>query len=223
MSIFSTAAVCPRRAALCALVLASSLSSPLASAATAPTISGKPATSIVETRAYEFKPSTTNPAGSKLTFSITNKPWWTSFNSATGLLSGTSITCRHFQRHRHLCARRHSPQLPAGVRREGSAATRHAAGHFRQAARHGDGRQRVLFPTHGPRPQRLEALLRIWASPPGSTSTRPPADCTAPRPRRTWASTGPSASRRSTASTRGICLASRSPCPRRVLSCPPPP
>lgn len=96
MSIFSTAAVCPRRAALCALVLASSLSSPLASAATAPTISGKPATSIVETRAYEFKPSTTNPAGSKLTFSITNKPWWTSFNSATGLLSGTSMHAATF-------------------------------------------------------------------------------------------------------------------------------
>ncbi|HEX4268136.1 MAG TPA: putative Ig domain-containing protein [Steroidobacteraceae bacterium] len=91
MSIFSMAAVCPRQAALCALLLASSLSSPLASAATAPTISGKPATSIVETREYEFKPSASGPAGSKLTFSITSKPWWASFSAATGLLSGTAM------------------------------------------------------------------------------------------------------------------------------------
>ena len=90
MSIYNTAAVCPRQAALCALVLALPLTSPLASASTAPTISGTPATSVVETHEYKFQPTAKDAAGAKLTFSITNKPWWATFSAATGLLSGTS-------------------------------------------------------------------------------------------------------------------------------------
>jgi hypothetical protein len=96
MSVFNTAAVCPRHAALCALLLALPLSSPRASAGTAPTISGKPATSVIETHAYEFQPTAKDSAGGKLTFSITNKPWWASFSSATGLLSGTSMHAATF-------------------------------------------------------------------------------------------------------------------------------
>jgi hypothetical protein len=90
MSKLNTAAVCPRQAALCALVLALPLTSPHASASTAPTISGKPATSVVETRAYRFQP-TAKDAGAKLTFSITNKPWWATFSAATGVLAGTAL------------------------------------------------------------------------------------------------------------------------------------
>jgi Putative Ig domain len=89
MSKLNTAAVCPRQAALCALVLALPLTSPHASAGTAPTISGKPATSVVETHKYEFQP-TAKDAGAKLTFSITNKPWWATFSASTGQLAGTA-------------------------------------------------------------------------------------------------------------------------------------
>lgn len=87
---FNTAAVCPRQAALCALILALPLTSPQAGASTAPTISGKPATSVVETRKYEFEPTAKDSAGTKLTFSITNRPWWATFSASTGQLSGTA-------------------------------------------------------------------------------------------------------------------------------------
>jgi len=89
MSIYNTAAVCPRHAALCALVLALPLTSTLARAGTAPTISGAPATSVEVTHTYKFQPTAKDASGAKLTFSITNKPWWATFSSATGLLSGT--------------------------------------------------------------------------------------------------------------------------------------
>jgi hypothetical protein len=91
MSIYNMAAVCPRQAALCALILALPLTSPLALAATAPTISGTPAKSVTETHAYAFQPTVRNPSGGKLTFSIANKPWWANFNVSTGALSGTSL------------------------------------------------------------------------------------------------------------------------------------
>jgi hypothetical protein len=90
MSYFNTAAVCPRYAALYALVLALPLTSPLARATTAPTISGKPATSVVETHEYEFQPTAKASGDAKLTFSITNKPWWATFKPATGQLAGTA-------------------------------------------------------------------------------------------------------------------------------------
>jgi Putative Ig domain len=90
MSIYNTAAVCPRHAALCALVLALPLTSPVARASTAPTISGTPAKSVEVTHAYRFQPTAKGAAGAKLTFSITNKPWWATFSAATGLLAGTA-------------------------------------------------------------------------------------------------------------------------------------
>jgi hypothetical protein len=90
MSILKTAAVRPRHAALCALALALPLSSPLASANTPPTIRGTPVTSVIETHEYEFRPSASDSDHGKLTFSVTNKPWWASFNSSTGQLSGIS-------------------------------------------------------------------------------------------------------------------------------------
>jgi len=96
MSTYNTAAVCPRHAALCALVLALPLTSPLARASTAPTISGTPATSVEQAHQYSFQPTANNSSGGKLTFSITNKPWWATFNSSTGLLSGISYQASTF-------------------------------------------------------------------------------------------------------------------------------
>jgi hypothetical protein len=55
----------------------------------APTISGSPATSVAVGQAYSFTPSASDPEGGSLTFSITGKPAWASFDSATGRLSGT--------------------------------------------------------------------------------------------------------------------------------------
>jgi hypothetical protein len=55
----------------------------------APTISGVPATSVAEDSAYLFQPSASDADGDSLTFSIQNRPVWTSFNSSTGRLSGT--------------------------------------------------------------------------------------------------------------------------------------
>ena len=55
----------------------------------APTISGTPTTSVTVGQAYSFTPTASDPEGQTLTFSITNKPSWASFNPSTGRLSGT--------------------------------------------------------------------------------------------------------------------------------------
>jgi hypothetical protein len=54
-----------------------------------PTLSGSPATSVIVGNEYSFTPRSTDPSGGKLTFSIKNAPSWSTFNSATGELSGT--------------------------------------------------------------------------------------------------------------------------------------
>jgi hypothetical protein len=54
-----------------------------------PTISGSPATSVMANSAYTFTPTATDPDGDPLTFSISNKPDWASFDMTTGQLSGT--------------------------------------------------------------------------------------------------------------------------------------
>jgi hypothetical protein len=56
---------------------------------TAPVISGSPATSVNAGVAYSFRPSASDANGDPLTFSITNKPTWATFDAATGQLSGT--------------------------------------------------------------------------------------------------------------------------------------
>ncbi|MCH4293505.1 Ig-like domain-containing protein [Shewanella sp. 3B26] len=55
----------------------------------APVISGSPATSIDQNAAYEFIPVGSDPENDGLTFSIQNKPSWASFDTTTGMLSGT--------------------------------------------------------------------------------------------------------------------------------------
>jgi hypothetical protein len=54
-----------------------------------PVISGSPATSIVEGQSYSFTPTASDPDGDSLTFSVSNRPSWATFSTATGRLSGT--------------------------------------------------------------------------------------------------------------------------------------
>ncbi|WP_127346661.1 Ig-like domain-containing protein [Pseudidiomarina mangrovi] len=56
----------------------------------APTITGTPATSVLQDALYSFTPQATDiDVGAQLSFSISNKPSWASFDSTTGRLSGT--------------------------------------------------------------------------------------------------------------------------------------
>lgn len=55
----------------------------------APQISGSPGTSVQAESAYLFKPSASDPDGDTLSFSISRRPSWASFNNSTGALSGT--------------------------------------------------------------------------------------------------------------------------------------
>ncbi len=57
-----------------------------------PTISGSPPTTAREGQAYAFTPSANDADGDTLSFSITNRPAWASFNAATGALTGTPAT-----------------------------------------------------------------------------------------------------------------------------------
>ena len=55
----------------------------------APAISGSPAASVVVGQAYAFHPTTTDPGGARLAFSIVNQPAWATFSTSTGALTGT--------------------------------------------------------------------------------------------------------------------------------------
>ncbi len=56
----------------------------------APVISGSSFTTVVEGNSYSFTPTVNDvDLGDTHTFSISNKPSWTSFNTSTGTLSGT--------------------------------------------------------------------------------------------------------------------------------------
>ncbi len=54
-----------------------------------PTISGSPATTVTVGSQYAFQPTASDPNGDSLTFSITNRPAWATFNTTTGRLEGT--------------------------------------------------------------------------------------------------------------------------------------
>lgn len=70
-------------------VVATPVATNPAASATAPTISGGPATSIRSGTAYAFQPVASDPNGDTLTFSINGKPGWAGFETKTGILSGT--------------------------------------------------------------------------------------------------------------------------------------
>jgi hypothetical protein len=54
----------------------------------APAISGTPMTSVEAGGAYAFVPTASDPDGNTLTFSISNRPAWATFDSRTGRLAG---------------------------------------------------------------------------------------------------------------------------------------
>jgi hypothetical protein len=55
----------------------------------APVLSGTPSATAVTSRLYAFTPTASDADGDRLTFSITGKPAWASFDAVTGQLSGT--------------------------------------------------------------------------------------------------------------------------------------
>ncbi len=55
----------------------------------APSISGLPASAVIVNSSYNFTPTASDPDGDALTFSISGRPSWASFNTGTGRLSGT--------------------------------------------------------------------------------------------------------------------------------------
>lgn len=52
-------------------------------------ISGAPATTATAGTAYSFTPTTSEPVGDRLSFSVRNKPAWASFSIASGTIGGT--------------------------------------------------------------------------------------------------------------------------------------
>ncbi|MDH4312250.1 MAG: putative Ig domain-containing protein, partial [Gammaproteobacteria bacterium] len=62
---------------------------PTPTANQAPRISGTPLTSAKTGQPYAFQPTAVDPDGDKVTFSVSNKPAWASFDIATGKLAGT--------------------------------------------------------------------------------------------------------------------------------------
>jgi hypothetical protein len=62
---------------------------PISAPNQAPTISGTPPTSAKTNQPYAFQPTAVDPDGDKITFSVSNKPAWASFDATTGKLSGT--------------------------------------------------------------------------------------------------------------------------------------
>ena len=60
--------------------------------ATAPRITGTPATDVMAGQAYTFQPYATDPNGLRIQFAIQNRPTWATFNRLNGSLSGTPPT-----------------------------------------------------------------------------------------------------------------------------------
>ncbi len=56
---------------------------------TAPVIAGAPATTVEAGQPYAFRPTASDADGDTLTFTADNRPSWASFDTATGILSGT--------------------------------------------------------------------------------------------------------------------------------------
>ena len=65
------------------------MSPPMVAANNAPTITGSAITSVTAGQAYSFVPQATDSDGDSLTFSISSKPSWATFNTTTGRLSGS--------------------------------------------------------------------------------------------------------------------------------------
>ena len=66
-----------------------SISVAAAPANSPPVIGGTPGSEVIAMETYAFRPSASDADGDPLTFSVANKPFWASFNTGTGQLSGT--------------------------------------------------------------------------------------------------------------------------------------
>jgi hypothetical protein len=71
------------------LLLSLCLSVPAHAANLVPTITGTANSWVYVGSPYSFKPTGYDPEGAKLTYTISNKPAWATFNTSTGVLSGT--------------------------------------------------------------------------------------------------------------------------------------
>ena len=67
----------------------SSSPSPESAANTAPTVTGRPGTSVLAGQSYSFQPAATDANGDNLSFTATNVPSWASFSSSNGRVTGT--------------------------------------------------------------------------------------------------------------------------------------
>jgi len=54
-----------------------------------PVVNGSPATTVVAGHPYAFQPTATDPNSLRIVFSASNLPPWATFNTSTGLVSGT--------------------------------------------------------------------------------------------------------------------------------------
>jgi hypothetical protein len=70
-------------------VTAPSASPPPANTNSPPVISGVPPTSVIAGAAYSFAPTASDPDRNPLTFRISGKPAWATFDTTTGHLAGT--------------------------------------------------------------------------------------------------------------------------------------
>lgn len=81
-----------------------------------PVISGTPPTGASVGVQYSFTPTASDPNGNALTYSITNRPSWATFNASTGRLSGTPAS-RHIGTYSNVVIRvsdgKATAQLPA--------------------------------------------------------------------------------------------------------------
>jgi hypothetical protein len=61
-----------------------------------PAITGTPPATVTAGTPYSFTPAASDPDGDALTFSVSNKPAWASFNASTGALTGTPTNSGSF-------------------------------------------------------------------------------------------------------------------------------
>jgi len=61
----------------------------VAAANRAPVLNGAPMTSVASDAAYDFRPTASDPDGDTLTYTISGKPAWASFNATSGRLYGS--------------------------------------------------------------------------------------------------------------------------------------
>jgi hypothetical protein len=69
-----------------------------AAANVAPTIYGTPTTKVAVNTTYSFQPTARDANGDKLTFSISNRPAWATFDTSTGRLSGKPTSAGTFSK-----------------------------------------------------------------------------------------------------------------------------